>query len=183
LPISLKHASGAHGYKMTDDYTAADAEADWELEQLYRRFGVIVMEKAIKRRRAGSRSRGRPRLLYRSTEPDAPYLLEMVSLAKQKSDIQPYRLAKEVAGKNQLKGDLNTHIQRLGNKFKTMQGLAKERVIAAGFAECLVLRLRVVEQRERWKEFAGTPEGAQVLAGLDEIEREIDGNLRAWSLL
>src|SRR6266849_2677008 len=136
---------------MTDKFTPTDAEADWELERLYRRFGVTVMEKAIKRRRTGSRSRGRPSLTTRPTEPDAPYLLDMISLAQGKTDVQPYALAREVAEKNshQIKGDLRSHYLRLGNKFKELQQLSKEHIVAERFMESLKLRMRVTQQRER----------------------------------
>lgn len=159
---------------MTDDYTAEDAEAGWQLELLFRRFGTSRMEKAIRGRAKKPGGRGRPARKGILNDPEVPYLVEMAHLAQQKEAIEPYSLAREVADKNRLRGDIVSNTKRLAKKFKEFQELAWRSLIWDKQMETFKLSAKIGELSRRWADYAHTPEGALVIADLEAMELELN---------
>ena len=78
---------------MSDDHTAADAEADRRLDQLCRELGDEIMRKASARRWHPKRRRGRP------TENHMPSLLQMMRIILEEgyNDIRDRSLIADIA--------------------------------------------------------------------------------------
>ena len=95
-------------------------------------------------------------------------------LAQQKEAIEPYSLAREVADKNRLRGDIVSNTKRLAKKFKEFQEFAWRSLIWDKQMETFKLSAKIGELSRRWADYAHTPEGALVIADLEAMERELN---------
>jgi hypothetical protein len=153
-----------------DDYTEADAKAEWELEKLFRRFGEHTMREAIAARRE-KKSSGRPPLTS-----DIPHLAAMARLMadrRTKRWSAACEVAETIRGYPGTRDRRDSIATRLERKFKEAVQKYKweqEKHLLMQTLGLKVIHCKIQKARESLASAANTD---AVLAELDTLEDQL----------
>jgi hypothetical protein len=160
-----------NGNNTERSYTELDAQDDYELEQLFQKLGAERAWKAIARRK--TKPLGRPE------ENHTSYLFEMTCIMKRDGDDfwdqrAISKAAREVAKKSP-KGrkDISKTLIKKFNVLLVEAWANELREMIELSVKTHVQRADIQVLRDRWAPYGHLPEGAAVLAQLEDIEREI----------